>query len=165
MAARLAERADGSTVPYEIRGVGIDDAALPDGFFDTIVATLVLCTVPDPAAAARSIARWLVPGGRLLVIEHVAALGLRGRLQRAADPLWSLLAGGCRLDRPTLSTLRQAGLSVSDCERFAMPAAGALFSTCIQAVAWRPPIGEPDPDMSLLGVPPAPAVAPAVELP
>jgi SAM-dependent methyltransferase len=150
MRERLAARAATLRVPFEVRGAGVDDADLPDASFETVVVTLVLCSVPDPAAAASSIARWLVPGGRLLFIEHVAALGLRGRVQRAATPVWSRVAGGCHLDRDTLSTLRQAGLSVSDCERFALPAAGPLFASSVQGIAWRPPIGEPDPATSVL---------------
>lgn len=150
MRGRLAQRAATATVPMEIRGETIEAAELAEGSFDTIVVTLTMCSVPDPAAAAAAIFGWLAPGGRLLCIEHVAALGLRGRLQRGVTPLWAQVAGGCQLDRDTLTTLRQAGLSVSDCERFALPAAGPLFKTCVQAVAWRPPIGEPDPTLSVL---------------
>ncbi|MDQ1368718.1 MAG: hypothetical protein QOF20_1071 [Acidimicrobiaceae bacterium] len=144
MRDRLAWRAETLTVPFQVLGVTVADADLPDGGFDTVVVTLVLCSVADPTAAAAAIVRWLVPGGRLLFIEHVAALGVRGRLQRAVSPLWTRVARGCHLDRDTLTTLRQAGLSVSDCDRFALPAAGPLFATCVQGVAWRPPIGEPD---------------------
>ena len=155
MADRLAWRAATLTIPFNARRVGIDDADLPEGEFDTIVSTLVLCCVADPSAAAASIARWLAPGGRLLFIEHVAALGVRGHAQRALTPLWSRLAGACHLDRDTVATLRGAGLSVSDCERFALPAAGPLFASCVAGVAWRSPIGEPDAAMSVLAAAPA----------
>jgi ubiquinone/menaquinone biosynthesis C-methylase UbiE len=49
--------------------------ALPfaDGSFDTVVCTLVLCTVPDPAAALAEFRRVLAPDGRLLFIEHLRA--------------------------------------------------------------------------------------------
>jgi SAM-dependent methyltransferase len=149
-AQRLAWRAQTLTVPFEILGVAVEAAVLPDAAFETIVATLTLCTVADPKVTAAAIARWLVPGGRLLFIEHVAGLRGRGRWQRAVTPLWSKVAGGCHLDRDTVATLRQAGLSVSDCDRFALPAAGPLFASCVAGVAWRPPIGEPDPAMSVL---------------
>jgi SAM-dependent methyltransferase len=150
MRSRLAGRAATLTVPLEVIGVPVEEADLPEGGFDTVVSTLTLCSVADPGAAAAAIARWLVPGGRLLFIEHVAARGVRGWAQRAAAPLWCRIACGCRLDRDTLTTLRQAGLSVSDCQRFALPAAGPLFKSSISGVAWRPPIGEPDPGMSVL---------------
>jgi len=150
MRARLVRRATSVALPLEVRGEAVDDADLPETGFDTVVATLTLCCLPDPARAAASIARWLAPGGRLLFIEHVRAIGVRGWLQGAATPLWSKVAGGCHLDRDTLQTLRDAGLAVSDCERFALPAGGPLFATCVAGVAWRPPIGEPDPAHSVL---------------
>jgi SAM-dependent methyltransferase len=150
MGARLAQRAAPLAVPVELRATGIDDADLPEAGFDTVVVTLTLCTVPDPAAAAAAIFAWLVPGGRLLFIEHVAGRGVRGWAQRAVSPLWCRVAGGCHLDRDTLAALRGAGLSVSDCERFALPAAGPLFASCVQGVSWRPRIGEPDAEHSVL---------------
>jgi SAM-dependent methyltransferase len=157
MRDRLAGRAQTLTVPFEVRPVAVEDADLPEAAFDTVVVTLSLCCVADPDAAAAAIATWLVPGGRLLFIEHVAGRGARRWAQRVATPLWSHLAGGCHLDRDTLATLRQAGLSVADCDRFALPAAGPLFGSCVQGVAWRPPVGEPDPALSILAV--APGVA------
>jgi SAM-dependent methyltransferase len=147
---RLALRLATTAVPVDVRPVTVEAAVLPDGGFDTVVVTLALCCVADPAATAAAIARWLAPGGRLLFIEHVAALGARGAAQRALTPVWSRVAGGCHLDRDTLATLRQAGLSVSDCDRFALPAAGPLFATCVAGVAWRRPVGEPDPALSVL---------------
>jgi SAM-dependent methyltransferase len=144
MRDRLAWRAETLTVALDVHGVTVEDADLPAGGFDTVVVTLTLCRVADPSAAAAAIVRWLVPGGRLLFIEHVAALGMRGWLQRAVTPLWTRVASGCHLDRDTLTTLRQAGLSVSDCDRFALPAGGPVFGSCVQGVAWKPPIGEPD---------------------
>ena len=64
----------------KVRGAGLDAEvveapaeALPfeDSSFDTAVYTLVLCTVPDPAAALAETARILKPGGKLLFVEHV----------------------------------------------------------------------------------------------
>lgn len=148
----LAKRAPAAlpATAVEIRAVGLAEAGLADESFDTVVSTFTLCRVPQPEAAAATIVRALVPGGRLLFLEHVAGLGQRGWAQHAVTPLWSQLTGGCRLDQETLTSLRRAGLSVSDCERFALPAGGPLLATCVQGVAWRPPVGEPDPDMSVL---------------
>jgi SAM-dependent methyltransferase len=128
-----------SSVEFEVHEVGIDDATFAEGSFDTVVATLVLCSVPDQRRAVAAIRRWLAPDGRLLFLEHVRASGLTARLQSAVGPLWRRLAGGCHLDRDTLAVLRSE-LAVTDCERFAMPAAGPLFSTCVQGVARPRPV-------------------------
>jgi len=105
MRRRLSARAGEATVPFEVVAAGVDDADLPEGGFDTVVATLVFCSVADPEAAAESVHHWLKPGGQLLFLEHVRAIGLRGAVQQAATPVWSLAVGGCHLDRRTLDTL------------------------------------------------------------
>jgi SAM-dependent methyltransferase len=118
MRTRLLERVDSAAVPVEVHESGIEDSSLPDGFADTVVVSLVLCTVESPAAALAQIKRILKPGGRLLFLEHVAVPGLRGRMQSVLTPLWSRTAGaGCHLDRPTLDHIRSAGFAITDCHR------------------------------------------------
>ncbi|WP_254830582.1 class I SAM-dependent methyltransferase [Haloglomus salinum] len=73
----------------------------PDDSFDVVVASMVFCTIPDPAAALDEVARVLRPGGELRFLEHVAEEGWRRLAQRALAPLWSRFAGGCRLTRRT----------------------------------------------------------------
>jgi SAM-dependent methyltransferase len=85
-----------------------------DSSFDTVVSTLVLCTVRDPSAALAEIGRVLRPGGRLLFIEHVRGEGRRGRFQQRITPLWRVLAGGCHPDRDTVAAIRRQGLEVSE---------------------------------------------------
>lgn len=86
------------------------EGPFPAGGYDAVVATLVLCTVPDPAAAAAALRAALADGGRVLYLEHVHAGGLAGRLQSRLSPLWGRLAGGCQLDRPATAAIRAAGL-------------------------------------------------------
>ena len=90
----------------------------PDGSFDTAVATFCLCSVTDPAAALAELHRVLVPGGRLLAIEHVHLSWQPGRrLQSLAAPAWASVAGGCRLDRDTVATVREAGFDLLEVRR------------------------------------------------
>jgi ubiquinone/menaquinone biosynthesis C-methylase UbiE len=44
-----------------------------DASFDTVVCALALCTIPDPATAISEMKRVLVPGGRLLLLDHIAS--------------------------------------------------------------------------------------------
>lgn len=85
-----------------------------DASVDTVVSTLVLCTVDNPERALREIARILRPGGRLLFIEHVRA---RSRFLAACqDTLlrpWRGFAGGCVCNRPTLELMRANGFTVT----------------------------------------------------
>ena len=83
MGKRLRERLERSAREATIAPNPAEDLPFASDSFDTAVATLVLCTVPDPAAAVAELERVLKPGGRLLFIEHV----------RAADPGPGALAG------------------------------------------------------------------------
>ena len=102
---RTAERAD-------LAGVDIVEAPaevlpFPTGGFDTVVSTMVLCTVVDVESALSEIARVLAPGGRLLFIEHVHADGTRlGRWQRRLAGSWAAFAQGCRCDRDLVGAIR-----------------------------------------------------------
>jgi ubiquinone/menaquinone biosynthesis C-methylase UbiE len=84
-----------------------------DASFDTVVCTLVLCTVQAPDTALAEIKRVLRPGGRLLFIEHVRAES--PTLARAQDRLlepWRRFACGCRCNRATVELMRARGFQV-----------------------------------------------------
>jgi SAM-dependent methyltransferase len=106
MRGRLERRVARSRPDATIVAASAEALAFADGAFDTVVSTLVLCTVEDPVAAVQEARRVLAPGGRLLFAEHVRADGPRlARWQdRLAGP-WSAFALGCRCNRPTEALL------------------------------------------------------------
>lgn len=114
----LARTAAARGVTLEVRATGAEATGLPSASVDAVVCTLVLCTVPDPAAALAEVRRILRPGGRLLLLEHVAAP--RGthlaRLQRLLRRPWLWAFEGCDLDRHTVDTIRAAGFSGAELE-------------------------------------------------
>jgi SAM-dependent methyltransferase len=81
--------------------------------FDTVVSTLVLCTVEQPDRALAEIARVLRPDGKLLFIEHVRAesQALAWWQDRLLGP-WRRFAGGCRCNRATVDLMRACGFEV-----------------------------------------------------
>ena len=80
---------------------------------DTVVSTLVLCTVEAPELALHEIARVLAPGGQLLFIEHVrATTALRSFWQDALAEPWAAFAAGCRCNRPTVATMAECGFEL-----------------------------------------------------
>jgi ubiquinone/menaquinone biosynthesis C-methylase UbiE len=75
--------------------------------FDTVIATLLFCSVEDPEAGLREIRRVLRPGGNYLFIEHVLPDSpMAAPLFHAATPLWKRLASGCHLNRETGELIR-----------------------------------------------------------
>lgn len=121
-AARTARELERGGAPYRVRIHRSDAERLPyeDASFDTVVAFLTLCTIPDFAAAAREAHRVLRPDGRLLVLEHVKGAdgSWLARLQRWIDPAWTRLAVGCHLDRDTAAALRDAGFDTARLDRY-----------------------------------------------
>jgi len=115
---RLQERAAATTV--DVVAGGVPGLPFEDGSFDTVVCTLVLCTVEDLPGAVAEIHRLLAVDGQLLFLEHILGRSrVTAAVQRAAAPVWAAVAGGCRLDRDTIAALRAGGFVVSDCERLA----------------------------------------------
>jgi ubiquinone/menaquinone biosynthesis C-methylase UbiE len=134
-------RADGTFAPggSDVRTDSADALTLADASVDHVVATLVLCTVPDPEAALAEAHRVLRPGGRLVFLEHVAADHKPDRLrwQHRIDPVWRRMAGGCRLTRSTQQTIEAAGFDVDDVERESARKTSPLLRTTIRGSAVR----------------------------
>ena len=80
MARRLRERLASqgrSVAAASVVEASAEDLPFDDGSFDTVVATLVFCTVEDPPRAVAEARRVLVEGGTLLYLEHVRAQSSR----------------------------------------------------------------------------------------
>jgi ubiquinone/menaquinone biosynthesis C-methylase UbiE len=118
MAGRARDRARSAVAEVRVlRGSG---EALPfaDGSFDTAICCYVLCTIPDARRAIEEIRRVLVPGGQVLLYEHVRSSRPFGaRWQDRATPLWRFFGAGCHPNRDTVGALREGGFQV-DVRRF-----------------------------------------------
>jgi ubiquinone/menaquinone biosynthesis C-methylase UbiE len=102
---------------YDVVDASAENLPFDDQSFDTVVSTLVLCTVPDLPSALREIERVLAADGQLLLVEHVRTdqprlASWQDRLQRP----WQGFAAGCHCNRDTLAALDNAGFGVDDLE-------------------------------------------------
>ena len=132
--ARAREAADRTALRVAIVDGTAGALPLDDASVDAGVASLVLCSVRDPATALAELHRVIRPGGDLRFYEHVVADDERwARRQRRMDPVWTRFAGGCHLDRDTSSVIARSGFEIIDCDRF-------LFQPCVLAELSAPHI-------------------------
>jgi SAM-dependent methyltransferase len=128
MLARLRaelEAAPPRSGSWELVQCGAEQLPFADHSFATVVATYVLCTVPDPAVALREIARVLAPGGRYLFLEHVHAgeETALGRFQDLIELPHRYIAAGCHPNRRTEALLGASSLEIERLEHGRQPRA------------------------------------------
>eukprot|EP00740_Mantoniella_antarctica_P003209 CAMPEP_0181365448 /NCGR_PEP_ID=MMETSP1106-20121128/10072_1 /TAXON_ID=81844 /ORGANISM="Mantoniella antarctica, Strain SL-175" /LENGTH=328 /DNA_ID=CAMNT_0023480523 /DNA_START=204 /DNA_END=1190 /DNA_ORIENTATION=- len=128
--AAAAARANNLASFEPMEGVG-EHLPMPDASVDTVVATLVMCTVADMDAVAREAKRVLRPGGVYLFLDHVAApdgTPLRA-FQSLFDPLNRAAYEGCHLTRDPLAAIERAGFASVESRRFVAGAAEGSWLT------------------------------------
>ncbi len=137
MTKRLQVRVDQASVPVTVVQSTVAHARLAPHSFDTIVCSLVLCSVEDVDATLRHVDDLLADGGQVLALEHVRGTGWRARMQDASTPVWRHVAAGCRANRDPIDALRRNGFAITDCDRFMMNRTFPIVAPHISAVAVR----------------------------
>ncbi|MEB3323438.1 MAG: class I SAM-dependent methyltransferase [Synechococcaceae cyanobacterium] len=136
MARRLEARLAVARRPERVLRLAAEDLPFADASFDTVAATLVLCTVREPRRALTELRRILRPKGRLLFLEHVRAdEGSLARWQDRLNPVQRLLGGGCECNRPTAEWIAEAGFRIESLVRFELPTAYPLVRPGVRGVA------------------------------
>jgi SAM-dependent methyltransferase len=158
MAARARRR--GARATAQVTTVLGAAEALPFAAaeFDTVLFSLAFCSVRDPDATLTEVRRVLVPGGRLIMLEHVHLPWQPGhRLQSLAAPAWAAVAGGCRLDRDTVALVRSAGFAPVALRTHAC-------GWIVELLAWAP-LAEAPPPPIWATAPPPPTIPGEFQLP
>src|SRR6476646_841490 len=136
MHARLQRAARRRGVELQLRSVVGEQIDLPDASVDTVISSLVLCTVGDPAAVLAEIRRILMPGGRFSFVEHVAAKRRTTRwLQRVLRRPWAWVFEGCSCERDLASVIESAGFASVDIDHYRIHSPLVPFNTHIAGTA------------------------------
>jgi SAM-dependent methyltransferase len=139
MRARANQAAQAAQVAVEIVDGTAEHLPFPDAAFDTVVASLVLCTVPDLAQTLAEARRVLRPGGTLRFYQHVRADDPRlARWQDRLERPWGWLAGGCHPNRDVVAAITAAGFRVLELDRFDFQIMPPLVRPHVLGVAERP---------------------------
>lgn len=121
MLRRAVKKTRGLPFPLLLLPDRAEALSAPDESADSVVATLVLCTVRDPTAALRQIRRVLAPGGSFRFVEHVRATDSRqARLQDLVTPIHKRIAAGCHPNRDTVGLIEREGFRLVELERFSL---------------------------------------------
>jgi phosphatidylethanolamine/phosphatidyl-N-methylethanolamine N-methyltransferase len=112
MLEQAKRRAEREQVAVDLRLGDVQALPFADARFDTVLATFVFCSVPDPVLGLREVARVLVPGGQLLLLEHVLSSNLFLRpLMHLANPLMVRMSGA-NINRETVKNVERAGFVI-----------------------------------------------------
>jgi len=115
----LNKRLLGSNFGYKVQELDVEDIPFEDQHFDTIVVTLVFCSVKNVQKGLSELRRVLKDGGQVIFIEHVLPdhEPLKG-LFNTVTPVWKHLASGCHLNRDFLESLGIASFETADISKF-----------------------------------------------
>jgi SAM-dependent methyltransferase len=147
MLTKLEEKVRNDPRRIQLTVSGAEKLPFPDGSFDTVVAAMILCTVPDPDVALGEIERVLKPGGQYLFLEHVRNPDPKvARKQDIIQKGWYWFGNECHCNRPTVETLRGSSLVIEDIQETKMPGAWEFIEAMVigRAVRKSPvPVGAP----------------------
>jgi ubiquinone/menaquinone biosynthesis C-methylase UbiE len=119
MIERSLQKKQKSLIPIEIVHASAEKLPFPDNTFDTVIGTLVFCTIPNVEKAIEEMKRVCKPEGRILLFEHVRMENsILAHLQDWLTPFWKKICDGCCLNRNTVQVLKENGLEILQLETY-----------------------------------------------
>ena len=114
--------ADEESMEVKFISSGAEDIPLPDNYFDCVLVTYTMCTIPEVQRANQEIRRVLKEDGKMIFCEHGEAPDQNIRKwQNRINPFWRKLAGGCNINRKIPSLIQDSGFDIIEMEEMYLP--------------------------------------------
>ena len=112
MLGRAKNRASRQEVEVDLRQMDVQNLEFEDNTFDTVAATLVFCSIPDPVRGIREVERVCKPGGKVILLENdFSSIPILGWLVKLANPL-AVRMIGADFNRHPVDNVAKSGLAV-----------------------------------------------------
>jgi phosphatidylethanolamine/phosphatidyl-N-methylethanolamine N-methyltransferase len=112
MLQRAKDKAAAQQVRVDLKQMDVQNLEYANNMFDTVVASFVFCSVPDPVRGLKEIGRVCKPAGKVVLLEHVlSANRILGWLMNLVNPLVVRMMGA-NINRRTVDNVAKSGLIV-----------------------------------------------------
>lgn len=119
MVERSLSKQQRASVPISIYSESAENLSFQQDMYDSVIATLVFCTIPNPVLAIEEIKRVSKDGATILFFEHIRMKQpALAKLQDILNPFWKTVCDGCHLNRDTLEIVRNSGLEIKKVNSF-----------------------------------------------
>jgi ubiquinone/menaquinone biosynthesis C-methylase UbiE len=116
MLAKARQKVDLAKVPVTLLEMDAENMTFPDNTFDTVVATCVFCSVPDPVKGLQEVRRVCRPDGKIVLLEHVRSNSpVLGKMMDILNPV-SLYLVGSNINRRTVKNIQTADIDILENE-------------------------------------------------
>ena len=114
MATEVAQQ---NNVEVKLHQCEAENIPLPENYFDTVLITFTMCTIPDVIKANKEVFRVLKKEGKLLFCEHGLSPDIKiANWQSRLNFLWGKIAGGCNLNRDIPALIESSGFKINELE-------------------------------------------------
>ena len=112
MLARARRKAKKLNLQIDLQEMDVQHLEFPDHVFDTVFATFVFCSVPDPVAGLRELKRVCKPEGKMVLLEHMRPGNpVLGFIFDVFNPLIVRMMGA-NINRRTINNIQLAGWQI-----------------------------------------------------